>query len=136
MTGWVLVTFVIGVVALICAVPPMLGWSNEWLAFWLGLLMFVGAIAWLFVPLPKPVPNVDCGTVAQPKSDWTGEPFDFGSGPGGQEMISAPDFHRQCSDNRSSAVQQAVLLALGGAGVMIVYGSKARKKLHGTQSSG
>lgn len=134
MSGWTLVAFVAGVLGLIVGVPPMLGWSNERLAFSAGLVAVVGAIAWLFIPPPKPHPNVDCGTVAQPKSDWTGDTIAFGR-VGGMELTTTPDFHRQCAANRSSAIQQAVVVGLVGVGVMIVYGSRARKKVHRAQGS-
>lgn len=130
-TGWVLVGFFFGLMALIIAVPPMLSWSNEMLAFTAGLVMAVAAIAWLFVPVPKPDPHVDCGTVVKPKSEWTGEPLDFGSGPGGVDLRTTPDFHRQCADKRSSAIQQAVVLGLVAAGVIVVYGSRERRKTQG-----
>ncbi len=134
MSGWTLVTFVMGALALIVGVPPMLGWSNERLAACAGLLAVAGAIAWIFIPLPKPDPNVDCGTVAQPKSDWTGETIDIGR-IGGVEMTTTPDFHRQCAANRSSAIQQAVVVGLVGVGVVIIYGSRDRKKVLRAQGS-
>src|ERR1700749_866929 len=97
--GWPLVGFLMGLVALVIGVPPMLGWSNEKLLVALGLGLVCGAIGWLFVPVPKPHAEVDCGSVAHPKNEWTGEPLDFGPGPGGVDMSSYPDFHRQCSGN-------------------------------------
>jgi hypothetical protein len=93
--------------------------------------MAAAAIAWVFVPVPKPYPEVDCGTVAKPKSEWTGEPINLGPGPGGVDLSGPPDFHRQCADNRSTAIQQAVFLGLVAVGVMIMYGSRERKKSHG-----
>jgi hypothetical protein len=131
LTGWVLVGFIITVAALIIGVPPMLGWSNDRLAFAAGLAMFVAAFAWLFIPLPKPDSNVDCGTIVKPRSDWTGESFNWGPGPLGDVT---PDFHRQCAANRSEGIQQAVLLALAGGGVMVFYGARERKRLVGTSS--
>ena len=69
------------------------------------------------------------------QNEWTGERLDFGPGPGETEMSSYPDFHRQCSSNRSTAIQQGVFVGSVGVDVTIVYGSRERKKLHGVPSS-
>lgn len=128
MSGWTLVGFLIGLVALILAVPPMLGWSKDRLLFTVGILVVLGAVAWLFGPVPKPYSQVNCGSVAQPKYEWIGTPIDFGPDPLGNGRIGAYDFHDACAHNRSEARVQAGFLGLVGVGVMIIYGNRDRRR--------
>jgi hypothetical protein len=133
MKPWEFFAFVLTVIGLCVALPPMLGWSRARLWFAGGLVVFAAAIGSLFLPLPKPVADVNCGTVVDPRNDWTGETMciDIGS----YQDCSAPDFHRQCGQSRSERIQYAGMVGLGAIGVSIGSGMTERRNLHGSSDS-
>jgi Na+/melibiose symporter-like transporter len=122
-----LVAFLIGLIGLILAVPPMLGWGKDRLLFTVGIVVFIGAIAFFFAPVQKPYSQVNCGSVVQPKYEWIGTPIDYGPDPLGNGRIGA-DYHEACAHNRSEALMQVGTLFLFGLGMMIVYGQRERRR--------
>jgi hypothetical protein len=125
-----LVAFLIGLIGLILAVPPMLGWGKDQLLFTAGILVVIGGIGWLFAPVQKPYSQVNCGSVVQSKYEWIGTSIDLGPDPLGNGRIGAYDFHEACAHNRSEALAQAGFVGLVGVGMMIVYGHRERRRRH------
>lgn len=128
MSGWTLAAFLIGLFGLILAVPPMLGWSNDRLLFTVGISVVIGATALLFAPIPKPQSQVNCGSIAQPRYEWTGTPMQSWPDPLGTGRTDAYDFRESCAHNRSEALAQVGLVGLLGVGMMITYGYRERRR--------
>ncbi|MFC9998834.1 hypothetical protein [Nocardia sp. NPDC127526] len=113
MKPWEILGLCLGVAAFCIALPPLLGWRRARLWAVGGLLLLVGAVALLFLPLPHPVGDVDCGTVLHPRHEWTGPPICFDP-----FSCSEPDFRKQCEGNRADRMRIIALIALAGAGII------------------
>ncbi|WP_067533741.1 hypothetical protein [Nocardia crassostreae] len=115
MKPWEIFGLCLGVAAFCIALPPLLGWRRARLWLLGGLLLLAGAAALLFLPLPHPVGDVDCGTVLHPRHEWIGPPICFDP-----FSCSEPDFRVQCESNRTDRMQIIALLTLGATGIVLL----------------
>ncbi|WP_067697879.1 hypothetical protein [Nocardia jejuensis] len=117
MKPWEITGLVLGLAAFCIALPPLLGWNRARLWFPTGLFLLVAAVALLFLPLPHPAGDVDCGTVLSPRHAWIGPPLCLDT-----LDCSDPTFVRQCGANRTDRIQTIVVLAVFALGVVTLSG--------------